>query len=84
MGIRVIGVNFSEILIKGRKFSSSSRLALVIRVRVIEVLLYVNHGKSSVKLNFILEPRLVNNLPLHLREVDSIVIFKTLLNDIIF
>ena len=86
--VRVIGENFSEILIKGRKFSSSSRRAPVVRVRVIEVPLYVNlyFYTENHQLSLILywSPGFKKFVTHDLKEVDSIVIFKTVLNDIIF
>ena len=48
------------------------------------VMVYIFCTESAKKGTFYTGAQAFNNLPPHLKKVDSIVIFKTLLNDIIF
>ena len=51
----------------------------------LDILIPIVRTKSAKKgLTFYTGAQAFNNLPPHLKEVDSIVIFKTQLNDIIF
>ena len=61
-----------------------SSLHMFIPLGVINILIPKVRTESTKKGTFNTGAQAFNNLPLHLKRVDSVVIFKTQLNDIIF
>ena len=61
-----------------------SSLHMFIPLGVINILIPKVRTESAKKGTFNTGAQAFNNLPLHLKRVDSVVIFKTQLNDIIF